>query len=204
MKPFSQACENNRPPILEALRPRLAGARDVLEIGSGTGQHAVAFGAALAPLVWHTSDRAGNHPGIVAWLDESGLGNVRPPLDLDVDREDAWPARAFDAVFSANTAHIMSWPSVVNMLSGVGRLLPAGGRFFLYGPFARAGRHVSGSNARFDAMLRTRDPVMGVRDLDDLESAASAAGMRLEETLLLPANNHLLVWRRVDGPAAAV
>lgn len=196
MKPFSQACQNNRGPILEALRPLLVDCREVLEIGSGTGQHAVHFGAALAPIEWHCSDRAENHDGIRAWLAEARLPNVHPPIELDVDRETHWPARQFDAVFSANTAHIMGWSSVLNMLSGVSRLLAPASPFLLYGPFSRGGRQVSDSNVRFDAMLRAQDPVMGVRDLDDLETAAGEVGLRLHDTLVLPANNHLLVWRR--------
>ena len=197
MKPFSQACENNRAPILEALQPLLAGAGDVLEIGSGTGQHAVHFGAALAPLRWQTSDRAENHAGILAWLEEAALENVLPPLTLDVDVPAHWPERRFDAVFSANTAHIMGWSSLRKMLAGVAGVLESGAPFLLYGPFCRAGRHVSESNERFDASLRARDPAMGVRDLDDLEAAAGEVGLRLRDLLALPANNQLLVWRRV-------
>ena len=197
MKPFSQACENNRGPILEALGPLLEGAGEVLEIGSGTGQHAVHFGAALAPLRWQTSDRSDNHAGILAWLEEAALDNVLPPLELDVDVAAQWPRRRYDAVFSANTAHIMGWPSVRNLLAGVAGLLAPASPFLLYGPFCRAGRHVSESNERFDAGLRARDPAMGVRDLDELEAAARDAGLRLADLLALPANNQLLVWRRV-------
>ena len=197
LKPFSQACENNAGPILDALRPLLADCREVLEIGSGTGQHAVRLGAALAPLVWHTSDLPENHAGIRAWLEEAALDNVRAPVALDVDLPEQWPGRGFDAVFSANTAHIMGWSSVCAMLAGAARLLAPGSPFLLYGPFRRGGRHVSESNRRFDAMLRAQDPAMGVRDLDDLETAAGRSGLRLADLLALPANNQLLVWRRV-------
>lgn len=196
VKPFSQACENNRGPILDALQALLADCHDVLEIGSGTGQHAVHFGAALPALRWHTSDRAENHAGILAWLEEAALANVVAPLELDVDQPAHWPGRLFDAVYSANTAHIMGWPSVVNMLGGVASLLTPGTPFLLYGPFCRAGRHVSESNQRFDATLRARDPAMGVRDLDALEAAAGQAGLVLADLLALPANNQILVWRR--------
>ena len=196
MKPFSQACANNRAPILAAIAPYLATAHDVLEIGSGTGQHAVHFGAGLRHLRWHTSDRGENHAGILAWLAEEGTDNLLAPLALDVDRPQDWPARQFDAVFSANTAHIMGWASVCNMLHGVARVLAPGGPFLLYGPFARGGLQVSESNRRFDRMLRTQDPAMGVRDLDDLERVAGEMGLVLETLLALPANNHLGVWRR--------
>ena len=197
MKPFSQACENNRAPILAAIGPYLRERRAVLEIGSGTGQHAVFFGAALAHLHWHTSDRAQNHAGIRAWLDEAALANVLAPFELDVDRPGQWPRGGFDAVYSANTAHIMGWGSVCNLFAGVGELLPPGGVFLLYGPFSRGGRHVSESNRRFDAMLRVQDAAMGVRDLDDLEIVAATAGLSLETLEALPANNHLSVWLRV-------
>jgi cyclopropane fatty-acyl-phospholipid synthase-like methyltransferase len=200
-KPFSQACENNRRPILEVLRRYLGDGGNVLEIGSGTGQHAVFFGAALPDLVWQCSDLPASHVGIRRWLEDAGLPNVRPPLTLDVTTTD-WTVGAVDAVFSANTAHIMHWPAVCAMFAGVGRILPPGGPFLLYGPFARGGRHTSESNARFDLSLRAADPGMGVRDLDDLAREAEAAGLRLEADWAMPANNRLLVWRR-SGPGEA-
>ena len=132
-RPFAESCVENRVPIFAVLQPRLCDCRHLLEIGSGTGQHAVYFAADLPHLVWQTSDRAENHPGIMAWLAEAALPNVEPPVDLDVLTDD-WPASRFDAVFSANTAHIMSTAAVEAMFRGVGRVLRPGGLFLLYGP----------------------------------------------------------------------
>lgn len=194
-KPFSQACENNKGPILEVLREVFARPARVVEIGSGTGQHAVHFGTHLPHLVWQPTDVADNLPGIRAWLAEAGLGNVREPLELDVAAA-PWPVAAADGAFSANTAHIMAWEEVAGMFRGLGALLPPGAAFCLYGPFAYGGSHTSASNARFDDQLRSRDPRMGIRDLSDLEPAAGAAGFRLEADHAMPANNRTLVWRR--------
>jgi SAM-dependent methyltransferase len=195
-KPFSQACENNRVPILAVLRCHLADGWRVLEIGTGTGQHAVFFGAELPHVAWQTSDRRENHPGIRLWLADAQLANVAPPLDLDV-LEHPWPVDHADAVFSANTAHIMSWPAVAAMFSGVGRVLEPGGLFLLYGPFSYSGAHTSPSNAAFDASLRARDPEMGVRSFEAVSALAEGAGLDLLEDNAMPANNRLLVWRRM-------
>jgi cyclopropane fatty-acyl-phospholipid synthase-like methyltransferase len=192
--PLSAACERNKAPILDVLRVELASARDVLEIGSGTGQHAVFFAASLPHLVWHTSDRVENHESIRAWIDAEGTDNVRPPLALDVAH--AWPDRRFDAVFSANTAHIMSWPDVCAMFAGVGRVLAVGGCFLLYGPFSYDGRHTSASNADFDRMLRGRDPASGIRDAAAIDREAVAAGMHRTADYAMPANNRILAWRK--------
>lgn len=194
-KPYSEACEQNREPILAALKPRVADCATLLEIGSGTGQHAVYFGAALPHLVWQTSDQPGQHSGILHWLNEAGLTNVRPPLRLDV-LSDAWPSESFDVVFSANTAHIMTESAVAAMFAGVGRVLAQGGPFLLYGPFSYDGKHTAPSNHQFDQWLRARDPQMGVRDVTWLQSLAAAAGLSLDEDLEMPVNNRILVWRR--------
>ncbi len=192
---FSQACENNKEPILTLLRGLFADSRDVLEIGSGTGQHAVHFAANLPHLIWQTSDRRENHDSIAAWLTEANLSNAMPPLTLDVD-ETPWPLDATGAVFSANTAHIMGWSSVVNMFTGVARILTPGAPFVLYGPFAYSGRHTAQSNARFDASLRSQDPQMGIRDMDDLLALGREQGLALASDNPMPANNRLLVWCR--------
>jgi len=194
MKPFSEACEQNKDPILAVLRQELARCRSVLEIGSGTGQHAVHFGRHLPHLTWQTSDLAELHPGIMAWLKGAGLDNVLPPLALDVNG--AWPAARFDAVFSANTTHILSWPQVQRMFGGIGEMLEAGGVFCLYGPFNYGGRYTSPSNARFDMWLRARDPASGVRDFEALDALATDAGMRLACDHEMPANNRILVWHK--------
>lgn len=200
-KPYSQACENNKRPILEVLERHLPGVHEVLEIGSGTGQHAIFFAENLPHLTWQTSDQRINHDGIRAWLEDGGPPNVLAPVELDVTVQ-PWPVARAEAVFSANTAHIMSWPMVEDFVAGVGRLLPQDGLFLLYGPFCYAGMHTSESNARFDLSLKASDPAMGVRDFRDIDALAAGAGMELVEDNAMPANNRLLVWRRRAGPPA--
>jgi cyclopropane fatty-acyl-phospholipid synthase-like methyltransferase len=192
-KPFAESCVQNRDPILAVLAPRLPASGSLLEIGSGTGQHAVYFAPRFPQLTWQTSDVRANHAGINAWIDEAGLDNVRRPLTLDVLRDD-WPADRFDAVFSANTAHIMSSDAVQAMFEGVGRVLAADARFFLYGPFNYDGRYTAPSNARFDEWLRSRDPSMGVRDVAWLRRLGQQAGLELVEDVAMPADNRVLVW----------
>lgn len=194
-KPFAESCEQNRAPIFEVLEPRLGDCSNLLEIGSGTGQHAVYFAADMPRLTWQTSDRAENHAGIQAWLEEARLPNAKPPVCLDV-LVDAWPGERFDAVFSANTAHIMPVEAVEAMFRGVGDILRPGGIFLLYGPFNYDGRFSSQSNERFDAWLKERDPAMGIRDLGWLSALAADNGMMLIEDIEMPVNNRTLVWRK--------
>jgi cyclopropane fatty-acyl-phospholipid synthase-like methyltransferase len=196
-KPFAESCIENSEAIFSVLAPRLAGCTELFEIGSGTGQHAVYLAPRMPQLVWHTSDRRENHPGILAWLEEAGAVNIRPPVALDV-LSDPWPERRFDAVFSANTAHIMPRQCVAAMLRGVAGILAPGGLFLLYGPFNYHNRFTSQSNARFDAWLKARDPAMGIRDLAWLTGHAEPAGLSLVEDIEMPANNRTLVWRRGD------
>jgi SAM-dependent methyltransferase len=188
VRPFAEAAERNRAPILAVLQRVFADTRRVLEIGSGTGQHAAHFASALPHLVWQASDVAPNLPGIREWLADP------PPLELDVDRP--FPRVTCDAAFSANTCHIMSWPQVERMFAGVATLLPAGGVFAVYGPFNYGGKPTSESNARFDAVLRARDPASGVRDFEAVRELAKRSGLALEEDHCLPANNRLLVFRK--------
>jgi SAM-dependent methyltransferase len=196
-KPFAESCARNREPILAVLREVFADRRQVLEIASGTGQHAVHFGAALPHLRWQTSELPANHDGIRAWLDEAGLANVSPPLALDVD-DPVWPVAEVDAIFNANTVHIIAWPSVERMFAGIGRVLAPGGLLCLYGPFNYGGRYTAESNARFDVWLKQRDPVSGVRDFEALDALARAQGLVLQRDFDMPSDNHTLVWRR-DG-----
>ena len=200
-KPYSEACERNKTPILAVLREVFKDMTRVLEIGSGTGQHAVFFAAELPHLVWQPSDRAENLSGIQRWLDEVALPNIKPPLTLDVTMDD-WPVddNGVDGVFSANTAHIMGWSEVECFIAGVGRVLAPGGHFCLYGPFRYQGRHTSDSNARFDTSLRLHDPRMGVRDFEAVDALARQAGLKPLADHPLPANNRLLVWQK---PASA-
>jgi hypothetical protein len=184
MKPFSEACERNRAPILAVLKRVLARSRRVLEIGSGTGQHAAYFAPELPHLVWQASDIAEHLPGIRQWV------SAPPPIELDVDLP--WPVIEADAVFSANTCHIMSWPQVERLFAGIGALAPRA--LALYGPFNYNGRHTSESNARFDAMLRGRDPASGIRDFEAIVALAARRGLQLQEDNAMPANNRLLVF----------
>jgi hypothetical protein len=185
MRPFSEACERNRDPILAILKRAFKATRKVLEIGSGTGQHAAYFSAALPHLVWQASDRAENLPGIRQWGAD--------PVELDVDGQ--WPAIDADAVFTANTCHIMSWPQVERMFERIGRI-DGVKTACIYGPFNRGGGHTSESNARFDAMLRDRDPASGLRDVEEIIQTGSKAGLRLVEDNPMPSNNRLLVFAR--------
>lgn len=195
-KPFSQACENNKGPILVVLRQVFDRPGDILEIGSGTGQHAVYFAEQLPHLHWQPSDQKPYLPGCRRWIEEAGLANVGEPLELDV-LSTPWPVSQCTGVFSANTAHIMHWPAVQAMFAGVATRLPRHGYFCLYGPFCYGGQHTSASNARFDEDLRIRDPGMGIRDVDDLRHLAEKHGLVLDADHAMPANNRTLVWRRL-------
>jgi cyclopropane fatty-acyl-phospholipid synthase-like methyltransferase len=195
-KQFSTACERNREPILDVLRDAFAQRKRVLEIGSGTGQHAVFFAEQLPHLVWQTSDVPHNHASILAWMQEAQLPNVLPPLMLDVGAEN-WPAGPFDAVFTANTCHIMAWREVQAMFAGIGRVLQTGGTLCIYGPFNYGGRFTSASNAQFDAALKAQAPHMGIRDSEAMMQLAADQGLVLQADHALPANNRLLVWQRV-------
>ncbi len=195
-KPFSESCVQNREPILAVLREIFADRSHVLEVGSGTGQHAVYFGAELPHLRWQTADVSLHHAGIQLWLAEAGLDNVLPPLPLDVNQS-TWRDGRYDAVFSANTLHIMSWPEVEKFFGGVGEVLQAGGVLAVYGPFNYDGRYTSESNARFDAWLKARDPASGVRDFEAVDALARAQGLVLQQDIAMPANNRTLVWRKI-------
>ncbi len=199
-KPYAESSAQNRAPIQAVLEEVFADRRRVLEIASGTGQHAVYFGAALPHLSWQTSELPHNHAGIQAWLDEAGLANVLPPVALDVN-DPVWPVGGFDAVFNANTVHIVSWPAVERMFAGIGRVLELGGLLCLYGPFNYGGRYTAESNARFDAWLKNRDPASGVRDFEALNALAEAQGLVLFKDFDMPSDNHTLVWRRKSLPA---
>jgi cyclopropane fatty-acyl-phospholipid synthase-like methyltransferase len=194
-KPHAESCDENGAPIEAVLREWLPATGQLLEIGSGTGQHGVRFAAAFPGIRWQTSDRSENHPGIRMWLEEAGLNNLLPPLALDV-LQDPWPEGPFEAVFSANTAHIMAMEGVEAMFGGVARVLVPGGLFLLYGPFMYDGEHVSESNQRFDQWLKSVEPHRGVRDLSWLRGLAAPLGLTLEADVEMPVNNRILVWRR--------
>jgi len=197
MLPFSEACERNKGPILEVLRRAFADRSMVLEIGSGTGQHAVHFAANLKHLVWQPTERLSNLAALQSRLRVEGADNLRVPTVLDVTQK-VWPARGVDAVFSANTLHIMSWAEVAAMYAGIDAVLKPRGVLCVYGPFRYHSRHTSASNERFDAELRERDPNSGVRDIDEVCALAAACRLRLAADHDLPANNRLLEFIRTD------
>ena len=193
-KPWSAACERNRDPILAVLRERFAGCKRVLEIGSGTGQHAVHFAAALPHLTWQTSDVPAHLPGIRMWLDEAGLPNTPAPLPIDVN--DALPCAEFDAVFSANTLHILGWTEVQRLFATLPQVMSQGALLTIYGPFNYQGRFTSPGNAAFDAALRDDDPKRGIRDFETVETLARNAGLVLVEDRAMPAHNRCITWQR--------
>jgi len=207
-KPFSPPCERNREPILSVLRAQFADRRRVLEIGSGTGQHAVYFAAALPGLLWQASDREENLPGIQMWLVEAALPNTPPPLVFDIATQRAPLSREhgatihapnYDAIFSANTLHIMSWGEVEEFFTALPGLTTADAKLVIYGPFNYNGEFTSASNAAFDESLRRREPHMGIRDFADVDRLAQAAGFALLDDVAMPANNRCLVWQAAIG-----
>ena len=192
-QPFAEYAARNAAPILEILRREFRRATSVIEIGSGTGQHAVTFAAALDHLRWQTSDLDENHAGIRAWIDRARLPNVESPLSVDVlcaslDEE------TYDAAFSSNTAHIMGIDAVERMFELVGGALRVGGVFCLYGPFKAGGVFNSPSNADFDQSLKRRDPVMGIRDIEALDEFAAASGLQRARFYAVPSNNNVAVY----------
>jgi len=189
------AAERNREPILEVLRRTLPARGLVLEIASGTGQHAAFFAGALPALRWQPSDASAVHlDSIRAWSAASGAANIAPAVLLDVDRQ-PWPVSHADAVMNINMIHVAPWSATEALFEGTARILVPGGVLFLYGPFKRDGQHTAESNQRFDERLRAEDPRWGVRDLADVERVAKAAGFRLAEVVAMPANNLSLVFR---------
>lgn len=193
-KPFSQACENNKAPILSELKHYLSVVPDVLEIGSGTGQHSVHFAEHLPHLHWYTSDLAVHHRGIRQWHQEAQLANLHPPLALDLN--EPWPVQTVSAIYTANTLHIVSLPLVKRFFEGVNEHLAASGVLCIYGPFKYQGRFTSESNQRFDAFLKQQDPQSGIRDFEMIEQLAQQAGLSLEQDIAMPANNQLLIFKR--------
>ncbi len=193
-KPNAPSCERNREPILAVLRDHFADRRAVLEIGSGTGQHAVFFAAALPHLTWQASDRGENLAGIRAWLDEAALPNTPAPIAFDVNQ--SWPTQRYDAIFGANILHIMSWAEDERFFAGLPGILGDDARFVVYGPFNYGGQFTSESNAAFDAWLKSQVAHQGIRDFEAVDALAKQAGLRLIEDRAMPSNNRCLVWQR--------
>ena len=193
MKPFAESCEQNKLPILKVLEKYLDKKKHLLEIGSGTGQHAVFFSEQFPHITWQTSDRQEYHQGIQLWIDEADIQNAKHPLEIDVCRP--WPIiESIDVIYSANTSHIMSWEDVKCFFHGVGETLQTGGHFILYGPFNFNSKFTSESNAQFDQRLKSRDPLSGIRDFEDLCKLGEENDLRFEEDIKMPANNRTLVW----------
>ncbi|WP_054932538.1 DUF938 domain-containing protein [Paraburkholderia caribensis] len=196
LRQHAPSAERNREPILAVLERVLPATGTVLEIASGTGQHAIHFAAALPDLVWQPSDLDGEaRASIAAWTAHSGLTNVRPPLAIDV-RDASWGIEAAAAIVCINMIHISPWASAQGLIGGAGRLLGPGGVLFLYGPYRRGGAHTAPTNAAFDDQLQRRNPAWGVRNMEDVVALAEAAGFDADEPIAMPANNFSLVFRK--------
>ncbi|MCJ7555455.1 MAG: class I SAM-dependent methyltransferase [Gammaproteobacteria bacterium] len=200
MSAFAEAADRNKEPIREVLAEWLPEQGRVLEIGSGTGQHAVYFARHFPGLRWLTSDLTENHAVIRSAIEHSALENLDGPLELDVGQAE-WSVPDVQAVYTSNTCHIMSWDEVLAMFQKVVELLPAEGRFMVYGPFNLDGEFTSQSNRGFDASLKLRHPHMAIRDLTVLEAVAAGIGLTLLDRRAMPANNMLLCWSRSDTRA---
>ena len=194
-KPFAESSEENKQPILNVLEQLFTEPGKVLEIGSGTGQHAVYFSEQMPHLTWQPSDLQAQIPGMQLWFEEAANPRILSPQALDVAAAD-WPVEAVDYVFTANTTHIISWAQVEAMFKGVGQVLRSGGLFVQYGPFNYQGRFTSESNARFDQWLKQRDPNSGIRNFEDLARLAEVNGLVLNDDYEMPVNNRILVWRQ--------
>ena len=194
-KPYSQACENNKQPILELLSRVLINQQHVLEVGSGTGQHAVYFAKNLPAITWQTSDLLINHQGINQWIDDVPSTNIKRPLVLDLTKKQTLP-ESIDAIFSANTLHIISWPLVQSFFQMVEDNLPSKGVLCIYGPFNYQGKFTSQSNANFELWLKDRNTDSGIRDFEAVCQLATKAGLSLSEDVTMPANNRLLIFKK--------
>lgn len=196
--PFSPACERNKRPIGKVLVERLAAHARVLEIGAGTGQHAVYFSSLIPGVHWQSTDVSGNLDVLRARFEQEAPGRLPEPLALDVS-DQRWPIGPFDAVFTANTLHIMPFELTPRLLEGAADVLAVDGLLLCYGPFMDEGVHTSESNDHFDASLRARDPRMGIRDTAEIRPLAEAVGLVWREDIAMPANNRVLVLKKEQG-----
>ena len=194
MKQYSTACDQNKDSILKVIKPLLLNAKSVLEVGSGTGQHCVYFAKELPHLTWQASDQSMYLPSVSAWIDDAKLANTPKALKLNVDLD--WPEDKYQAIYSANTVHIMSWEMVLNFFKGVGQVLDKGGVFILYGPFNYQGQYTSQSNANFDLLLKDNNPLSAIRDFEALNQLAQKVGLSLVNDFAMPANNRILCWEK--------
>ena len=191
-KPFSQACENNKDPILQVISVVFSQPTTVWEIGSGTGQHACYFARHLPHIEWQPTDRHENIPGICLWQEEARTPNLKPPLILDIT-DAVWPCNSIDALFTANTLHIMSWDEVRILFDHLSTHLNPKALVCIYGPFNYNGAYTSDSNARFDQWLKTQHALSGIRNFEDIMLLAPISGLELLDDIAMPANNRLLV-----------
>lgn len=197
--PFSQACENNKQPILKVLQKELQDYTHVLEIGSGTGQHSVYFAPRLPYLQWQTSDVINNHQVIQAWHDSYPAPNLHAPVAFDLTIDSVPTPKSnqpFDAVFTANTLHIIAWSLVERLFKLVGEALPIDGKLIVYGPFNENGCYTSASNQSFDFSLRQHDLNSGIRNKEDIIALAKQHHLTLENEYQMPANNQILVFKK--------
>jgi len=197
IKPFSQACENNKYPILQKIQTVFNESTLVWEIGSGTGQHACYFAEKLSHLTWQSSDREENLLGINCWLDDAGLANTPKSVALNVI-DKVWPCQKMEAVFTANTLHIMHWQAVESFFAGLALYLTNNAVVCIYGPFKYAGEYTTKSNAEFDIWLKNRDRESGIRDIEGIIKLAKLARLELTDDFSMPANNRLLVLKKVS------
>ena len=196
-RPDAPATKRNRDPILKALKKELHGEKELLEIGSGTGQHAVYFAKHMPMIVWQTSDQKKNHDAIQSWIESTNSNNLKLPLNLEIGLNEDHIKKKYDDVFSSNTSHIMSFENVEKMFSLVGRILRKNGKFFLYGPFRVNGDFTSKSNEKFNDELNQKDPIMGIRDIEELDKFATQNSLSNYAFLRMPANNFLSVWLKI-------
>jgi trans-aconitate methyltransferase len=191
-KPFSQSCENNKAPILQIISKVFCHPTTVWEIGSGTGQHACYFAKQLPHIEWQPTDRAENIPGIGLWLAETHIPNLKPALTLDVT-DAVWPCSTIDALFTANTLHIMSWDEVQILFDRLTEYLNPKALVCIYGPFNYNGTYTSDSNAQFDQWLKSQNPLSGIRNFEDIVLLTTGRHFSLLSDIAMPANNRLLV-----------
>jgi len=194
-KSFSQACENNKKPILQIIKTIFLESTTVWEIGSGTGQHACYFAHHLPHLNWQPTDKKENLEGINCWIKESGLTNLHNCRALNVT-DNQWPCQSIDALFTANTLHIMHWQEVECFFSGLANCLTEQSTICIYGPFNYNGQYTSDSNKQFDLWLKARDPQSGIRDFEAIETLAKSAKLIIKNDFSMPANNRLLVFQK--------
>ncbi len=193
-KPFAPAAKENRNVILDVLKQEFKNKNSVLEIGSGTGQHAAYFSQHLPYLSWQASDKKEMLTGISMWINDTKASNALPPIALDVNL--SWPQQQYDAAYAANIAHIMHWNEIEALFSGLNQTLTDKAVFCLYGPFNINGNYTSESNRNFDQWLRNRDPKSCIRDKDDLDQLAVDNDFQISTQWEMPANNKILSWRR--------